>query len=175
MNRLRQIRNRRLRGLGDTTIPSWLAPVIGLPAANSGDPNYMPPADTYVGDDGCVYDNDGNRLTCPGGVVPNPGDPPNLVQTQLPTETEDSAAYQSTLSVCAYDNNGNLVPGSPLVCSPTRPDQAASNSSMKRRTSLTDWLNQPLAKGWPSNGTLLLGAVGFGILASVLGGRGRRR
>lgn len=45
----------------------------------------FPSSDTYVGDDGCVYDTDGIRLTCPGGIAPSPGGVNRLTLPQSPT------------------------------------------------------------------------------------------
>lgn len=183
MTRLSRFRN--LRGLGDFATTIFGGGGTGAAATmfgggNTGDPNYMPPPDYFTASDGCVYDEDGNRLTCPGGVAPGSTDNPPLLAYQAPTEdstpatSQDSPPAQNS-NVCSWDADGNLVAGSPLVCAPHTPGYSPDASASARRSSIGNWLNQPLAKGWPSNGTLVLGALGVAVLANLVGGRRRRR
>lgn len=114
-------------GLGSVI---WGDRTLGAPDCSGPDVSIDP-------NDGCCYDSDGIRLTCPGGAPGGSG-------AQSPTETFPAAASS---------------PAAP-------PDSGFS---------LSQWLSQSSAKGWPSNGSLLAMVAGGTALFSVLSNRGRRR
>jgi hypothetical protein len=119
----------KLRGLGDCT-PS--------------------PPDTFLMDDGCIYDSDGNRLCCPGGIAPSPGGVSRLDLPQAPTITAGAISQNTAIPVTTPP---------PPPPPPSAWDQFVA------------WLGQTTIPG-VKNGYAL---AGVGILAAVMGGNAARR
>ena len=106
------------------------------------------PSDTFVGDDGCVYDTDGNRLTCPGGIPPSPAGINTLNLPQQPTIP------------WMQGNSANLIiPSGPTM---THPPAAVS------------WWNQSSIIPGVQNSSVVIGGGLLALVLGSMGGRSRR-
>lgn len=113
--------------------------------------------DTHVGPDGCVYDNDGNRLTCPGaGGVQMPS-----ADAKASKLLEQALNFFKGQAAAAAANSGKKAP---------EPKQPQSQQPDVPQT----W---PAFSFWAvqNKGTLITGGLAVGaLLLGVLAGKGRR-
>jgi hypothetical protein len=123
---LGRLRGRGLRGLGDCPAPY-----------------------TDLGD-GCCYDDDGNRLTCAGGIAPSPAGTNNLNLPQAPTITAGAASQNTVV---------------PWTTPPPPPPQPTAWDQ------IVAWLGQTTIPGL-KNGYLLAGVA---LLPMLTQRKGRRR
>ena len=113
-------------------------------------------ADTYVGSDGCVYDTDGNRLTCPGAN----GQQMPSKDAQLSKLLQAGADFVNSQAAAAAANSGNKVAARAPAATPApqQPQQVPNTWP-----ALMYWATQN--KGAVITGGLALGALVLGLAA----------
>ncbi len=162
--------------------PSSQDPMVRLRAAFSG------ALGNLLGDCKC-----GGKCGCRGGLG-NPGDACTLDSDCSSGEScsVDGACMGSgsTLPTCAWDGNGNLVPGSPLACSPKQPAgpsalQQVNNTLQQVVNGLQPRTNPPTVPigNWFNGSTVIAGtavpnpllAGAIALLGFSIAAGGRRR
>lgn len=112
--------------------------------------------DTYVGADGCVYDTDGIRLTCPNGKTPS-----------FPGDVVAPGPQMPTIAAPALPGDNNNI----VIGTQPAPQQPASSSGFMDQ--IRSWLSKPLtANSSIKNGHLVALAGGLALIGAK---KGRRR
>lgn len=159
-----------LRGMGD-------------PYEVGGIPFFTQLSDGSVVDDfGNIISPDGSTITEPDGTKYDVATGELIGQSGQAAQSPDIAAFAAAQQMFSSPGSvqattdfgaGRATPVFPPV-QPYQPTAPAANQP-SQGFSLSKWLSQPVAKGWPSNGVLLLGlGVGTALFTSFSKG-GRRR